>query len=94
MLTFDLKKLDDANVREHDQVNISNRFAALENLDNELDINRSLKDIIGYRNFNQNSLSRYKLKQHKSCVHVNGVAPNRLLHRGLDLFLIPVHLIC
>jgi len=36
---FDLKKLNDVEVKEKYQVEISNRFAALENLDESLDIN-------------------------------------------------------
>jgi hypothetical protein len=34
---FDLKKLDDVEVKEKYQVEISNRFAALENLDESLE---------------------------------------------------------
>jgi hypothetical protein len=36
---FDLRKLDDVKVKEKYQVEISNKFAALENLDESLDIN-------------------------------------------------------
>jgi hypothetical protein len=37
--TFDLKKLNDVEVKEKYQVEISNRFAALESLDESFDIN-------------------------------------------------------
>jgi uncharacterized metal-binding protein YceD (DUF177 family) len=40
MQRFDLKKLNDAEVNKHRQVKISNRFAALENLDDNANINR------------------------------------------------------
>jgi hypothetical protein len=36
---FDLRKLDDVEVKEKYQVKISNRFGALENLDESSDIN-------------------------------------------------------
>jgi hypothetical protein len=36
---FNLKKLNDVEGKEQYRVEISNRFAALENLDNEVDIN-------------------------------------------------------
>jgi hypothetical protein len=36
---FELRKLYDVEVKEKYQVEISNRFAALENLDESLDIN-------------------------------------------------------
>jgi hypothetical protein len=36
---FDLKKLDDTEVKEKYQVEISNRFAALESLDESFNIN-------------------------------------------------------
>jgi hypothetical protein len=38
---FDLKKLDDVEVKEKYQVEISNKFAALENLDESFDINNA-----------------------------------------------------
>jgi hypothetical protein len=38
---FDLKKLDDREVREKYQVETSNRFAALESLDKSFDINNA-----------------------------------------------------
>jgi hypothetical protein len=38
---IDLKKLDDVEVKEKDQVEISNRFATLESLDESFDINNA-----------------------------------------------------
>jgi hypothetical protein len=38
--TFSLKKLNEVECKEQYRVEISNRFAALENLDIEVDINR------------------------------------------------------
>jgi hypothetical protein len=40
---FDLRELNDLEVKEHYQVKISNRFAGLENLDDNVDIIRGLK---------------------------------------------------
>jgi hypothetical protein len=42
---FDLKKLDDVEVKEKYQVDISNRFAPSENLDESLDINNAWESI-------------------------------------------------
>jgi hypothetical protein len=41
MKRFDLKKLNKAEVKEQYRVEISNRFASLENLDAEVDNNRA-----------------------------------------------------
>jgi hypothetical protein len=56
---FDLKKLDDVEVKEKYQVEVSNRFADLESLDESFDINNawesirenktSAKDNLGYQ---------------------------------------------
>jgi hypothetical protein len=62
---FDLKKLDDIEVKEKYQVEISNRFATLETLDESFDINNSwesireniktsAKDNLGYHNLKHN----------------------------------------
>jgi hypothetical protein len=45
MQIFDLKMQNDAEVMELYQAKISNRFAALENLDDNVDINRAWKNI-------------------------------------------------
>jgi hypothetical protein len=42
---FDLKKLDDVEVKEKYQLEISSRFAALEGLDGSFDINNSWESI-------------------------------------------------
>jgi hypothetical protein len=42
---FDLKKFDDVEVKEKYQVEISNRFAALESLDKSFDINNAWESI-------------------------------------------------
>jgi hypothetical protein len=41
MERFNPKKLNDVEVKEQYQVKIKNTFAALENLDNDVDINRA-----------------------------------------------------
>jgi hypothetical protein len=59
---FNLKKLNEVECKGRHRVEISNRFAALENLDDDVDINRawetirenikiSAKDILGYCEF-------------------------------------------
>jgi hypothetical protein len=64
---FDLKKLSDVEVKEKYQVEISNRFAALESLDESFDINNawesirenirtSSKDNLGYHGLKHNKL--------------------------------------
>jgi hypothetical protein len=45
---FDLKKLDDVEVKEKDQVEILNRFAALESLDESFDVS------LGYQKLKHN----------------------------------------
>jgi hypothetical protein len=45
MQRFDLRKLKDAEVKEQYQVKISNRFAALENCDDTVDMNRACENI-------------------------------------------------
>jgi hypothetical protein len=63
--SFDLKKLDDIEVKEKYQVEISNRFAALESVDESFDINNawesireniktSAKDNLGYHRLKLN----------------------------------------
>jgi len=42
---FNLRKLNEPEVREQCQVEITNRFAALENLDDDEDINRNWENI-------------------------------------------------
>jgi predicted lipase len=42
---FNLRKLNELEVRKQYQIEITNRFAALENLDNDGDINRAWENI-------------------------------------------------
>jgi len=42
---FNLRKLNEPEVREHYQIEITNRFAALENLNNDEDVNRTWEHI-------------------------------------------------
>ena len=42
---FDLRKLNELEVREQYQIEITNRFAALENSDNDGDVNRTSENI-------------------------------------------------
>ena len=42
---FNLSKLNDMEVRKQYQINITNRFAALENLNEDEDVNRTWKNI-------------------------------------------------
>jgi hypothetical protein len=45
MERFNLKELDEVEAKEQYRVEISNRFAALENLDDDVDINRAWEAI-------------------------------------------------
>jgi hypothetical protein len=45
---FHLKKINKVEVKEQYRVEISERFAALENLDTEVDINRAYETIVLY----------------------------------------------
>jgi hypothetical protein len=63
---FNLKKLNDVDGKEQYRVEISNRFAALENLDSEVDINRASETIRENIKISaKESLGYYELKQHK-----------------------------
>ena len=42
---FNLSKLNDLEVRKHYQIDITNRFAALENLNEDKDVNRTWENI-------------------------------------------------
>jgi hypothetical protein len=50
---FNLKKANEIEGKEQHQVKISNRSAALENLDNDVDINRSWETIRENKIFSQ-----------------------------------------
>jgi hypothetical protein len=66
MQRFDLRKLNDAEVKEEYQVKITNRFEALESFDDNVDMNRA------WENIRENieiaakaSLGHYELQQYK-----------------------------
>jgi hypothetical protein len=66
METFNLKKLNEVEGKEHYQVEISNRFTALENLDDDVDINRAWETIRENIKISaEASLGYYEMKKHK-----------------------------
>jgi hypothetical protein len=66
MERFNLKKLNEVEDKEHYQVEISNRFAALEILDTQMDINRVWETVTGNIKISaKESLGYYELKKHK-----------------------------
>jgi hypothetical protein len=67
MERFNLKKLNEVEDKEQSHVQISNRFANLENLDNEVDINRAWETIRENIKISANeNLGYYELKKCKS----------------------------
>jgi hypothetical protein len=67
MERFNLKKLNEVECKEQYRVQISNRFAALENLDTEVDINRALETITENIKISaKENLGYCELKKHKS----------------------------
>jgi len=63
---FNLRKLNELEVRKQYQIEIKNRFAALENLSDSKDINRAWKNIKETIKISaKDSLGLYELKQHK-----------------------------
>jgi predicted metallo-beta-lactamase superfamily hydrolase len=66
MQRFDLRKLNDAEVKEQYHVKITNRFAALENFDDNVDMNRAWKNIReNIKTTAKESLRHYELQKHK-----------------------------
>jgi hypothetical protein len=62
---FNLRKLSDLEVRKRYQIKISNRFAALENLNDSEDINLVWENMKSYiKTSDKASLGLYELKQH------------------------------
>jgi hypothetical protein len=62
MQRFDLRKLNDAEVK----VKITNRFAALENFDDNVDMSRAWENIReNIKTSAKDSLGHYELQQHK-----------------------------
>jgi hypothetical protein len=63
---FDLKRLDDVEVKEKYQVEISNRFAALESLHESFDINNAWESIReNIKTSAKDNLGYHKLKHNK-----------------------------
>jgi hypothetical protein len=67
MQRFDLRKLNDAEVKEQYQVKITNRCAALYNSDDSVDMNRAWENIReNIKTSAKESLCHYELQQHKA----------------------------
>jgi hypothetical protein len=65
MERFNLKKLNEVEGKEQYLVEISNMFAALENLDTEVDVNKAWETIRGNIKISaKESLGYYELKKH------------------------------
>jgi len=63
--TFNLRKLNELEVRKQYQIKISNRFTAFENLRDSKDINRGWENIQeNIKTLAEESLGLYELKQH------------------------------
>jgi hypothetical protein len=65
MERFIPKELNEAEGKEKYRVGVSNRFAALEDLDTEVDINSTWETIRENINISDECLEYYKLKKHK-----------------------------
>jgi hypothetical protein len=66
MEKFNLKKLNGVDSKEQYRIEISNRFAASENLGTEVDINRACETIRENIKISaKESLGYYELKKHK-----------------------------
>ena len=63
---FNLRKLNELEVRKQYQIEITNRFAALENLSDDEDVNKALENIKeNIKTSAKGSLGLQELKQHK-----------------------------
>jgi len=63
---LNFKKLNELEVRKQYQIDITNRFAALENLSDSEDISRAWENIPeNIKTSAKDSLGLYELKQHK-----------------------------
>jgi hypothetical protein len=61
-----LRKLNELEVRKQYQIEITNRFAALENLSDDEDINRAWENIkVNIKTSAKESLGLHEMKQHK-----------------------------
>jgi hypothetical protein len=68
MVRFNLKKLNDVEGKEQFRVEVSNRFAALENLDAEVEVNSAWETIRqNIKSSAKESLGYFELKKHKPC---------------------------
>jgi hypothetical protein len=65
MERFHFKKLNEVQGKEKYRAEVSNRFAALEDLDTKVDINSAWETIIENIQFRSKSPGRYELKEHK-----------------------------
>ena len=64
--SFNLRKLNELEVKEKYQIELTNRFAALENLDVEEDVNRAWENIKeNIKTSAKESLGLHERKQHK-----------------------------
>jgi hypothetical protein len=65
---FNLKKLNEVESKEQFRVEVSNRFAALEDLDAEVEINSAWETIReNIKTSAKESLGYFELKKHKPC---------------------------
>jgi hypothetical protein len=63
---FNLRKLNDLEVRKHYRIDITNRFAALENVSEDEDINRAWESIKeNIKTSATESVDMHERKQHK-----------------------------
>jgi hypothetical protein len=68
MERFNYKRLNETEGKKQYWVEISNRFAALENLDDKVDINRAWETNIGNIKVSaEQSLGYYEFNEHRSC---------------------------
>jgi hypothetical protein len=67
MERFNVKKLNEVEGKKQYHIQISNRFAALENLDTEVDNNKTWENIRENIKFQQKRVHYYELKQDKPC---------------------------
>jgi hypothetical protein len=67
MERFNLKRPNDVKVKQQCQIKISNKFVALENLDDDVDLSRAVESIReNMKPSATESLDYYELKQHKA----------------------------
>jgi hypothetical protein len=68
MERFNLKKLSEVEGKKWDHVEISQRFAALENMDTEVDVDKTWESITENIKISaRESLGYHELKKNKSC---------------------------